>query len=58
MYNFLGNRPENDCKWPRIVRDVLKRSKHVTCRMCTSSGKLEEQIFTTWKNGKCVLSKF
>lgn len=47
-----GNRPENDCKWPRIVREVLKRSRHVICRMCTSSGKLEEQIFTTWKNGK------
>ncbi|XP_060831957.1 methyltransferase-like protein 17, mitochondrial [Bombus pascuorum] len=47
-----GNRPENDCKWPRIVRQVLKRSRHVICRMCTSSGKLEEQIFTTWKSGK------
>ncbi|CAL7933606.1 unnamed protein product [Xylocopa violacea] len=43
---------ENDCKWPRIVRPVLKRSKHVICRLCTSSGELTEQIFTTWKNGK------
>ncbi|KAK1121564.1 hypothetical protein K0M31_010359 [Melipona bicolor] len=47
-----GKRPENDLKWPRIVREVLKRSRHCICRMCTSSGKLEEQIFTTWKNGK------
>ncbi|XP_006624305.2 methyltransferase-like protein 17, mitochondrial [Apis dorsata] len=45
-------RSEDDCKWPRIVRPVLKRSKHVICRMCTASGELEEQIFTTWKNGK------
>ncbi|CAK9798147.1 Methyltransferase-like protein 17, mitochondrial [Anthophora quadrimaculata] len=47
-----GDRPENDVKWPRIVRPVLRRSKHVICRMCTNSGNLEEQIFTTWKNGK------
>ncbi|CAD1480449.1 unnamed protein product, partial [Heterotrigona itama] len=47
-----GKRPEDDLKWPRIVRDVLKRSRHCICRMCTSSGKLEEQIFTTWKSGK------
>lgn len=47
-----GKRPEDDLKWPRIVREVLKRSRHCICRMCTSSGKLEEQIFTTWKNGK------
>ncbi|KAK9298295.1 hypothetical protein QLX08_008306 [Tetragonisca angustula] len=45
-------RPEGDLKWPRIVREVLKRSRHCICRICTSSGKLEEQIFTTWKNGK------
>ncbi|XP_076679794.1 ribosome assembly protein METTL17, mitochondrial isoform X1 [Andrena cerasifolii] len=47
-----GKRPEDDCQWPRIVRPVLKRSKHVICRLCTASGKLDEQIFTTWKNGK------
>ncbi|CAK9802665.1 Methyltransferase-like protein 17, mitochondrial [Anthophora plagiata] len=47
-----GDRPEDDVKWPRIVRPVLKRSKHVICRMCTNSGTLEEQIFTMWKNGK------
>ncbi|XP_076764349.1 ribosome assembly protein METTL17, mitochondrial [Xylocopa sonorina] len=45
-------RLENDCKWPRIVRPVLKRSKHVICRMCTASGELKEHVFTTWKNGK------
>ena len=47
-----GDRPEDDCQWPRIVRPVLKRSKHVICRLCTASGELEEQIFTTSKSGK------
>ncbi|XP_017881519.1 methyltransferase-like protein 17, mitochondrial isoform X2 [Ceratina calcarata] len=47
-----GERPENDINWPRIVRPVLKRSKHVLCRVCTASGELQEHIFTTWKNGK------
>ncbi|XP_053971292.1 methyltransferase-like protein 17, mitochondrial [Hylaeus volcanicus] len=47
-----GERSEDDYQWPRIVRPTMKRSKHVICRLCTSSGKLEEQIFTTWKNGK------
>ncbi|XP_076169841.1 ribosome assembly protein METTL17, mitochondrial isoform X2 [Ptiloglossa arizonensis] len=47
-------RPENDNQWPRIVRPVLKRSKHVICHMCTASGKLEEHIFTKWKNGRHI----
>ncbi|XP_076241411.1 ribosome assembly protein METTL17, mitochondrial [Calliopsis andreniformis] len=47
-----GERPKEDPQWPRILRPVLKRSKHVICRMCVASGKLEEQIFTAWKNGK------
>ncbi|XP_076649161.1 ribosome assembly protein METTL17, mitochondrial [Halictus rubicundus] len=43
---------EDENKWPRIVRPVLKRSRHVICRMCTGSGELQEHIFTAWKNGK------
>ncbi|XP_076286686.1 ribosome assembly protein METTL17, mitochondrial [Lasioglossum baleicum] len=47
------NRADDDeNKWPRIVRPVLKRSRHVICRMCTGSGELQEHIFTAWKNGK------
>ncbi|XP_043248160.1 methyltransferase-like protein 17, mitochondrial [Colletes gigas] len=46
-----GERPKDAREWPRIVKPVLKRSKHVICRMCTTSGKLQEEIFTTWKNG-------
>ncbi|XP_066992180.2 ribosome assembly protein METTL17, mitochondrial [Anabrus simplex] len=47
-----GPRPENDPQWPRIVRETLCRSKHVVCRMCTSSGKLQEIVFTASKHGK------
>lgn len=52
--SIADKRPENDNQWPRIVRPVLKRSKHVICHMCTASGKLEEHIFTKWKNGRFV----
>ncbi|OAD58418.1 Methyltransferase-like protein 17, mitochondrial, partial [Eufriesea mexicana] len=56
LYSYVvlkkDERFEDSCKWPRIVRPVLRRSKHVRCRLCTASGKLEEQVFTTWKNGK------
>ncbi|XP_036138592.1 methyltransferase-like protein 17, mitochondrial isoform X2 [Monomorium pharaonis] len=47
-----SKRPEDDEQWPRIVRAVLRRSNHTICRMCTSSGKLKEEIFTKYKNGK------
>ncbi|XP_029032389.1 methyltransferase-like protein 17, mitochondrial isoform X1 [Osmia bicornis bicornis] len=56
LYSYVvlkkGKRSENDNQWPRIISPILKRSKHVVCRMCTASGKFEEQIFTAWKNGK------
>jgi len=51
---FIDKRPEDDEQWPRIVRDVLKRSKHIICRMCTNSGELKEEIFTKYKHGKYV----
>ncbi|XP_015180546.1 PREDICTED: methyltransferase-like protein 17, mitochondrial [Polistes dominula] len=47
-----GARSDSDKQWPRIVRPVLKRSRHVVCRTCTANGKLEEIIFTTFKYGK------
>jgi len=51
---FIDKRPEDDEQWPRIVRDVLKCSKHTICRMCTNSGELKEEIFTKYKHGKYV----
>lgn len=47
-----GIRSNDDKQWPRIVRPTLKRSRHVICRTCTASGKLEEFIFTSYKYGK------
>ncbi|XP_043490931.1 methyltransferase-like protein 17, mitochondrial isoform X1 [Polistes fuscatus] len=47
-----GVRSDSDKQWPRIVRPILKRSKHVICRTCTANGKLEEIIFTKNKHGK------
>ncbi|GLH09033.1 Uncharacterized protein GBIM_14183 [Gryllus bimaculatus] len=47
-----GFRPEDDLQWPRLVRPVLPRARHVVCRMCTSAGRLEEIIFTAAKHGK------
>ncbi|XP_033330997.2 ribosome assembly protein METTL17, mitochondrial [Megalopta genalis] len=49
-----GDRAEDDDGWPRIVRPVLKRSKHTICRMCTAAGELKEYIFTEYKNGKTM----
>ncbi|XP_050423043.1 methyltransferase-like protein 17, mitochondrial [Adelges cooleyi] len=47
-----GPRLADDEQWPRLVRPVKVRSKHSICRMCTSSGKLQEIIFTASKHGK------
>ncbi|XP_073974068.1 ribosome assembly protein METTL17, mitochondrial isoform X2 [Rhodnius prolixus] len=44
-------RKSDDKQWPRIVRPVLYRSRHVICRMCTGSGTLEEIIFSPAKHG-------
>ncbi|XP_066586018.1 ribosome assembly protein METTL17, mitochondrial [Prorops nasuta] len=41
-----GERPVDDKQWPRIIRPVLKRSKHVICRMCTASGEFQESIIS------------
>uniref|UniRef100_A0A023F790 Putative mitochondrial/ ribosome small subunit component n=1 Tax=Triatoma infestans TaxID=30076 RepID=A0A023F790_TRIIF len=45
-------RKSDDKQWPRIVRPVLCKSRHVICRMCTSSGTLQEIIFTPTKHGR------
>lgn len=45
-------RKSDDKQWPRIVRPVLCKSRHVICRMCTSSGTLQEIIFSPAKHGR------
>ena len=40
--------------WPRIVRPVLSRSRHVICRLCCPGGQLEEAIITRAKHGRSV----
>uniref|UniRef100_A0A069DUL8 Putative mitochondrial/ ribosome small subunit component n=1 Tax=Panstrongylus megistus TaxID=65343 RepID=A0A069DUL8_9HEMI len=53
-YVVISKEPRNsdDKQWPRIVRPVLCKSRHVICRMCTSSGTLQEIIFTPTKHGR------
>lgn len=56
LYSYVvlkkGKRKHDELQWPRIVREVLVRSKHTICRMCTPEGKLQEVIFTGVKQGK------
>ncbi|XP_018494412.1 methyltransferase-like protein 17, mitochondrial [Galendromus occidentalis] len=40
----------------RIIENVLPRTRHVTCRLCTSKGQVEEKIFTKRKHDKEVYS--
>uniref|UniRef100_A0A1B6D0H8 Methyltransferase-like protein 17, mitochondrial n=2 Tax=Clastoptera arizonana TaxID=38151 RepID=A0A1B6D0H8_9HEMI len=56
IYSYVvlkkGVRSSYDYQWPRIVKPVLKKSKHAICRMCTKEGKHQEIIFTASKHGK------
>uniref|UniRef100_T1JKY4 Methyltransferase-like protein 17, mitochondrial n=1 Tax=Strigamia maritima TaxID=126957 RepID=T1JKY4_STRMM len=46
-----GQRGTTDKKWPRIVRPVVLRGKHVICRTCTHDGRLTEITSTKTKHG-------
>lgn len=57
LYSYLvikKGKPNDSDRWPRIIRPTLYRKRHVVCRMCASSGKIEEGIFTAAKHGKLV----
>ena len=42
---FLTGTPRNESSnWPRLVENNISKQNSVTCRMCTSRGKLEEII--------------
>lgn len=47
-----GKRPEDTSPLPRIVKPVLKRTRHVICRLCCNDGKLKEVIVSRAKQGK------
>ncbi|XP_076061612.1 ribosome assembly protein METTL17, mitochondrial [Oratosquilla oratoria] len=38
--------------WPRVVRPVLQRSRHVIARTCTPEGILQEYVCTKTRHGK------
>ena len=43
--DFLTGTPRNESSnWPRLVENNISKQNSVTCRMCTSRGKLEEII--------------
>uniref|UniRef100_G3MS09 Methyltransferase-like protein 17, mitochondrial n=1 Tax=Amblyomma maculatum TaxID=34609 RepID=G3MS09_AMBMU len=48
-----GDIPE-EREWGRLIRPVLRRSRHVVCRMCCSDGCLKEFVFTKSKHGRHV----
>ncbi|XP_078670417.1 ribosome assembly protein METTL17, mitochondrial-like [Branchiostoma floridae x Branchiostoma belcheri] len=49
-----GARSEESVPWPRIVRSVLRRPRHVHCRMCLANGQLQEAVVTSRKHGKLL----
>jgi ribosomal protein RSM22 (predicted rRNA methylase) len=49
---FLGTSRNQSSDWPRLVEDPICKGGRVTCRICTSRGKLEEILATNNKDGK------
>ncbi|KAK8788225.1 hypothetical protein V5799_021997 [Amblyomma americanum] len=48
-----GDMPK-ERNWPRLIRPVLRRSRHAICRMCCSDACLKEFVFTKKKHGRHV----
>ncbi|XP_063951173.1 methyltransferase-like protein 17, mitochondrial isoform X1 [Lytechinus pictus] len=52
-YLILKKGPRIDTHdWPRVVKPVLKKSRHVICRLCCNDGSLGEAVFTKSKHSK------
>ncbi|XP_071481490.1 ribosome assembly protein METTL17, mitochondrial-like [Diadema antillarum] len=47
-----GSRQTDASNWPRVVRPVLKKSRHVICRLCRPDGSLGEAVITKSKHSK------
>ncbi|XP_068723173.1 ribosome assembly protein METTL17, mitochondrial-like [Montipora capricornis] len=52
-----GERDITEKQWPRVLQPIRLRSRHVICKLCCSSGDLEQKILTKKKDGdiyKCA----
>ncbi|XP_029470801.1 methyltransferase-like protein 17, mitochondrial isoform X2 [Rhinatrema bivittatum] len=38
--------PPDEARWPRIVQEVQRRTRHVHCRLCCSDGSLQHIVIT------------
>ena len=52
---FLGTSRNPSSDWPRLVENPICKGGRVTCRICTSRGKLEEILTTNSKDGKNIV---
>lgn len=41
-------------EWARVIRPVLRRSRHVVCRLCCKDAQLREFVFSKRKHGRHV----
>ncbi|XP_075541111.1 ribosome assembly protein METTL17, mitochondrial-like isoform X1 [Dermacentor variabilis] len=41
-------------EWARVIRPVLRRSRHAVCRVCCKDAQLREFVFTRKKHGRHV----
>ncbi|KAL9974787.1 hypothetical protein ACROYT_G011870 [Oculina patagonica] len=52
-----GARDADEKPWPRVLEPTKKRRRHVICKLCCSSGDLQQKIFTRKKDSdiyKCA----
>jgi len=50
-----GTSRNTSSDWPRLVENPICKGGRVTCRICTSRGKLEEILTTNTKDGKNIV---
>ncbi|XP_006821201.1 ribosome assembly protein METTL17, mitochondrial-like, partial [Saccoglossus kowalevskii] len=47
-----GQRSKGCNEWPRLIRPVLVKSKHIHCHMCCHDGRIHHTVLTASKHGK------
>ena len=55
FFLFLGTERNESSNWPRLVENPFTKGKSVTCRLCTSRGKLEEILMTKSRDGNKIV---